>query len=42
VNNPMDEGREPLKELEFRERSFNAVRDPMDEGRGPVKELKLR
>jgi hypothetical protein len=35
----MDEGREPLKELECKERTVNDPRDPIKEGRGPVKEL---
>jgi hypothetical protein len=38
----MEEGREPVKELVWRERTVNAVRDPMEEGRGPFIELTWR
>jgi hypothetical protein len=38
----MEEGREPLKELEWRARLINEVRHPMEAGRGPLKELELR
>jgi hypothetical protein len=35
----MEEGRGPVKELYWRARFVNEVRDPMEEGREPVKEL---
>jgi hypothetical protein len=42
VRDPIDEGRGPVKRLEWRKRFVNEVRDPMEEGREPVKELELR
>jgi hypothetical protein len=35
-------GTVPVKELKYREREFNLVRDPMDEGSEPLKELVWR
>jgi hypothetical protein len=35
----MEEGTGPVKELVWRARLVNEVRDPMDEGREPLKEL---
>jgi hypothetical protein len=38
----MDEGRGPARELEYRLRRLNEVRDPMDDGREPLKEFEAR
>jgi hypothetical protein len=38
----MEKGRGPLKELEWRWRRLNKVRDPMEKGRGPLMRLKER